>query len=75
MGAWDDNMTKKIPHYEHLTMVDHIRAGFQPNIGRDPNTGATTDPQREFLTSQAAKRKAEYDQEQAQKQTAAKSGG
>lgn len=71
MGAFDDKRTKEIPHYEHLTLVDHLRAGFKPSTERDPRTGAVTDPQRDYLTSQAAMRKAEYDADEARK----KSGG
>jgi len=48
----DDEIKRKVPHSQHLTMVDLLRKGFQP-----------PEHQMDFLREQAAKRKAEADAE------------
>lgn len=59
----DDSIENQIKHGKHLTFVDKMRAGFKPSIGED-EMGRVVNPREEFLRSQAAERKRQYDDEQ-----------
>ncbi len=58
-----DSIENQIPHGEHLTFVDKLRASFLPPTGNDDNTGRPTFPKEDFLTAKAKERKAAYDAE------------
>lgn len=56
----DTNNSADIPHGEHLTFVDMVKAKFHPEVQMD-ESGKATYPRYEYLSQVAKQRKAEAD--------------